>query len=387
MPLKELFMYKEVISFIKEKYKSPTNFIPLHEPRFLGNEKKYVMDTIDSTFVSSVGKYVDRFEEMIKEFTGAKYAIAVVNGTAALHMSLHLAGVKRDELVITQALSFIATCNAISYIGADPVFVDVDAKRLGMSADALGSFLENVELIDGKAIHTPSGKRIAACVPMHTFGLPVEIDKIINLCNKFNIPVIEDAAESLGSTYKNQQTGTFGLLGTYSFNGNKTITCGGGGIIVTNDDELGKMAKHLTTQAKVPHRWEYVHDHIGYNYRCPNLNAALACAQLEQLESFIENKRKTAQEYNHFFKNSAITFVEEPSECRSNYWLNAILLPSYEERNAFLTETNDNNVMTRPIWALMHRLEMFKHCIHDGLRNSIDIETRLVNIPSSVTIQ
>ena len=379
-------MYSYIISFIKNLYKTPTDFIPLHEPRFLGNEKKYVMETIDSTFVSSVGKYVDRFEEMIKEYTGAKYAIAVVNGTAALHMSLHLAGVKRDELVITQALSFIATCNAISYIGAEPVFIDVDSKRLGMSADALMSFLKNVEIIDGKAIHKPTGKRIAACVPMHTFGFPVEIDKIIDICDQYNIPVVEDAAESLGSTYKNKQTGTFGLLGTYSFNGNKTITCGGGGIIVTNDDNLGKMAKHLTTQAKVPHRWEYVHDHIGYNYRCPNLNAALACAQLEQLDTFIENKRKTAEEYKSFFANSSINFIQEQSDSKVNYWLNAILLPSHEARNIFLAETNDNNVMTRPVWALMHRLEMFENCIHDGLVNSIDIENRLVNLPSSVRI-
>lgn len=379
-------MYNDVISFIRETYNIPTDFIPLHEPRFIGNEKKYVMDTIDSTFVSSVGKYVDRFEEMMREYTGAKYAIAVVNGTAALHISLILAGVKKDDLVITQALSFIATCNAISYIGAEPVFIDIDPKRLGMSADALRTFLKNVELLNGVAIHKPTGKKIAACVPMHTFGHPVEIDTIVSLCKEYNIPVVEDAAESLGSTYKGQQTGTFGLLGTYSFNGNKTITCGGGGIVVTNDDELGKMAKHLTTQAKVPHRWEYVHDHIGYNYRCPNLNSALACAQLEQLNSFIKNKRITAEKYKSFFKNSKIVFVEEPENGQSNYWLNAVLLPSYEERNAFLTETNDNQVMTRPIWALMHRLDMFKDCMHDGLVNSIEIEQRLVNIPSSVRI-
>ena len=379
-------MYTDVISFIRETYKNPKDFIPLHEPRFIGNEKKYVMDTIESTFVSSVGKYVDRFEELIQEYTGAKYAIAVVNGTAALHMGLMLAGVKKDDLVITQALSFIATCNAISYIGAEPVFVDVDKQRLGMSADSLKMFLKNVTLINGQAIHEPTGKRVAACVPMHTFGLPVEIDTIVTLCNEYNIPVVEDAAESLGSTYKRQQTGTFGLLGTFSFNGNKTITCGGGGIIVTNNDELGKLAKHLTTQAKVPHRWEYVHDHIGYNYRCPNLNAALACAQLEQLDTFLDNKRITANKYKKFFNNTSIEFIEEPNDSKSNYWLNAILLPSHEERNAFLTETNDSGIMTRPIWALMHRLEMFKNCMHDGLLNSLDIENRLVNIPSSVRL-
>ena len=379
-------MYNDVISFIRETCKTPSEFIPLHEPRFVGNEKKYVMDTIDSTFVSSVGKYVDRFEEMMREYTGAKYAIAVVNGTAALHISLILAGVKKHDLVITQALSFIATCNAISYIGAEPAFIDIDPKRLGMSAEALRTFLKDVELFNGDAIHKPTGKKIAACVPMHTFGHPVEIDTIVSLCKEYNIAVVEDAAESLGSTYKGQQTGTFGLLGIYSFNGNKTITCGGGGIVVTNDDELGKMAKHLTTQAKVPHRWEYVHDHIGFNYRCPNLNSALACAQLEQLDCFIKNKRETAKKYSNFFKNSTITFVEEPANSQSNYWLNAVILPSFEERNAFLTETNDKQVMTRPIWALMHRLDMFKQCIHDELTNSIEIERRLVNIPSSVIL-
>ena len=380
-------MHQKVISFIRKTYSTPTEFIPLHEPRFIGNEKKYVMDAIDSTFVSSVGKYVDQFEEMIKKYTGAKYAIAVVNGTAALHMSLILSGVKRDELVITQALSFVATCNAISYIGAEPVFIDIDPKTLGLSAESLRNFLKNVELIDGIAIHRPSGKKVAACIPMHTFGFPVEIDTIIELCNQYNIPVIEDAAESIGSTYKNKHTGTFGLLGTYSFNGNKTITCGGGGIIVTNNDEIGKLAKHLTTQAKGPHRWEYVHDHIGYNYRCPNLNAALACAQLEKLEEFIENKRNTSNEYKDFFSEiDEIEYLEEPENSKSNYWLHAVLLKNREERDLFLEKMNDNGVMSRPIWALMNKLPMFKHCIHDGLKNSLEIESRLVNIPSSVRI-
>ena len=379
-------MYQEVINFIRELYNSKTDFIPLHEPRFNGNEKKYVLDTIDSTFVSSIGKYVDLFEEKIQDYTGAKYAIAVVNGTAALHMSLILAGVKRNDLVITQALSFIATCNAISYIGAEPAFVDIDKNRLGMSFDALELFLRNVKIINGEPIHQPSGKRIGACVPMHTFGHPVEIDRIVSICNNYNIPVIEDAAESLGSTYKNQHTGTFGLLGTYSFNGNKTITCGGGGIIVTNDERLAKLAKHLTTQAKIPHRWEYVHDHIGYNYRCPNINAALACAQLEEITPILENKRIVAMKYKKYFDSHSIKFIDEPEGCKSNFWLNSLLLNTVKERNDFLQETNDNNVMTRPVWALMHRLDMFKDCLNDGLLNSLDIENRLVNIPSSVTI-
>ncbi len=367
-------------------YQKPEGFIPLHAPQFGGNEKKYLEKTIDSTFVSSVGPFVDRFEQMIQEYTGAKYAIAVVNGTAALHMGLMLAGTERGDLVITQALSFIATCNAISYIGAEPCFVDVDPKNLGLSVDALKQFLQKVEIKNGKAIHLPSGKKIAACVPMHTFGLPTEIDKIVALCSEYGIPVVEDAAESLGSIYKEKHTGTFGKIGTYSFNGNKTITCGGGGIIVTNDSAIGKMAKHLTTQSKVPHRWEFVHDHIGYNYRCPNLNAALACAQMEQLEGFIENKRETAHHYEEFFAESNIGFVSEPKESRSNYWLNAVLLSSAAERDHFLQETNDNEVMTRPVWELMQRLPMFRDCIHDDLTNSIDIASRLVNIPSSVRI-
>ena len=376
--------FNSTIDFIKTIYPNQ-NFIPLHEPRFIGNEKKYVNETIDSTFVSSVGKFVDLFEEKIKEYTGAKYAIAVVNGTAALHIGLKLAKVNTGDLVITQALTFIATCNAINYVGGEPVFIDVDKDRLGMSVFALQNFLVNVELINGQPFHKPTGKRIGACVPMHTFGFPVEIDRIVELCNQYNIPVVEDSAESLGTTYKGKHTGTFGLIGTYSFNGNKTITCGGGGIIVTNDDELGVLAKHLTTQAKVPHKWEYVHDYIGYNYRCPNLNAALACAQIESLENFIENKRETSNKYKSFFKDSEIKYISEPAESRSNYWLNAILLPNKEERELFLQQTNDNGVMTRPVWALMNRLEMFKDCIHDNLENSIYIEERLVNIPSSVT--
>jgi perosamine synthetase len=377
--------FEPTIAFIKSLYPDQ-DFIPLHEPRFVGQERAYVMDAIDSTFVSSVGRYVDLFEERVRDYTGAKYAIALVNGTAALHMSLMLAGVKRDDLVVTQALSFIATCNAISYIGAQPAFVDIDKKNLGMSADALRQFLKDVKLIDGQPIHQPTGRRVAACVPMHTFGFPVEIEEIVEQCNQFHIPVVEDAAESLGSTYKNKHTGTFGKLGTYSFNGNKTITCGGGGIIVTNDESLGKMAKHLTTQAKVPHRWEFVHDHIGYNYRCPNLNAALAVAQLEQLESFIDNKRATSRAYRDFFATQEIHFCTEPENTRSNYWLNAILLRNREERDEFLKNTNSNGVMTRPAWTLMHKLDMFKNCFHDGLSNSMDIEHTLVNIPSSVRL-
>ncbi len=378
--------YNRIIDHIRELHNTPENFLPLHEPRFLGNERKYVLDCIDSTFVSSVGQYVVDFEEKIKAYTGAKYAIAVVNGTAALHLSLILAGVKSNDLVVTQALSFVATANAIKYTGATPYFVDVDKETMGMSPKALKNFLKDVEVRNDIPYYIPTGQKVGAVVPMHTFGFPCEIDSIANLCSDFNIPLIEDAAESLGSTYKEKHTGTFGLLGAYSFNGNKTITSGAGGIIVTNDDELGPLAKHLSTQAKKPHKWEYEHDMLGYNYRCPNLNAALACAQLENLEAFIANKRELAKEYKSFFQAENITFIEEPASSRSNYWLNAILLDSREDRDAFLQATNDAGVMTRPVWTLLHRLEYLKDAMYDSLENSIYIEDRLVNIPSSVRV-
>ncbi|AFD09295.1 LegC family aminotransferase [Solitalea canadensis] len=380
-------MYSEVVGFIRKQFDSD-EFIPLHAPVFTGNEKKYVLDTIDSTFVSSVGKFVDKFEELIREYTGAKYAIATTNGTSALHMALMLAGVKQGDLVLTQPLSFIATCNAISYIGAEPSFIDVDKDTLGLSPEALREFLkESVEIKGGQAIHKNTGRRIAACVPMHTFGHPAKINELLDLCKEYNINLVEDAAESLGSTYMNQQTGTFGLLGTYSFNGNKTITCGGGGMIVTNDDHLGKLAKHLTTQAKVPHRWDFVHDYVGYNYRLPNLNAALACAQMEQLDSFISNKRELAKNYSQFFVEQGIHFISEPSNSKSNYWLNAILLKNRAERDLFLTYSNDKGVMTRPVWELMNRLPMFRHAITSDISNAEWIADRLVNIPSSVRLK
>lgn len=378
-------MFDEVISLIRNHYNRPEGFIPLHEPRFTGNDKKYVADAIDSTFVSSVGKYVDRFEAMMRDYTGATYAVATVNGSAALHMSLLLAGVKRDELVITQPLSFIATCNCISYIGAEPVFVDVDPVTMGLSATKLASFLADKTTVkNGSCYHTATGKRIAACVPMHTFGHPADLDQIVALCTEYKIPLVEDAAESIGSRYKGKHTGTFGLVGAFSFNGNKTITCGGGGMIITNDEHLARLAKHLTTQAKVPHSWEFVHDHIGYNYRLPNLNAALACAQMEQLDPFIENKRILSAQYETFFAGTGIRFMKEPPGTFSNYWLNAILLKDQAERDAFLTYTNNKQIMTRPVWTLMNKLEMFKHCLCENIDTAIDIESRLVNLPSSV---
>lgn len=376
--------FPHIIDFIRSLYPD-RDFIPLHEPHFGGNEKKYLKDCIDSTFVSSVGKYVDRFEEMIREFTGAKCAVATVNGTAALHIALLLAGVQRNDLVITQPLTFIATCNAISYCGAVPVFIDIDRRNLGLSADALEAWLAANSVLEGESCyHIGSRQRLAACVPMHTFGHPCQIDRIVEICDRYHIPVVEDSAESIGSYYKGRHTGTFGKLGIFSFNGNKTITTGGGGMIITNDDELGKLAKHITTTAKVPHPWEFVHDMTGYNYRLPNVNAALGCAQMEQLPETLANKRETARLYQEFFASlDGITYVSEPRDCVSNYWLNVILFSNLEARNVFLQQSNASKVMTRPAWTLMNKLAMFSKAISGDLEISEDIESRLVNIPSS----
>lgn len=379
--------YLPIIDFVKSQFPDK-DFIPLHAPLFIGNEKKYLIDAIDSTFVSSVGAYVNKFEEMMCKITGAKHCIAIVNGTNALHMALLLADVNKDDEVLSQSLTFIATCNAISYIGAEPLFIDVDKDTLGMSPKALNHFLETVAELrpDGFTYNKQTNKRIKACVPMHTFGLPCRIDEIATICDNWNIILIEDAAESLGSYYKGKHTGVFGSIGTFSFNGNKTVTCGGGGAIITDDDAIAKRAKHLTTQAKVAHPWAFVHDEIGYNYRMPNLNAALACAQLEQLERYIQNKRELALTYQNFFATQPINFVKEVKDAKANYWLNAILLESVEEREAFLAFANSNGVMSRPVWELMHRLPMFKDAPRADLSNSEFIADRLVNIPSSVRL-
>jgi aminotransferase in exopolysaccharide biosynthesis len=354
----------------------------------MGNEKKYLNETIDSTFVSSVGSFVNLFEEKIADFTGAQYGIALVNGTNALHIALLLCDVKREDEVLTQALTFIATANAISYIGAKPVFIDVDKDTMGLSPVFLADFLNKngEKRSDGFTYNKTSGKRIKACVPMHTFGFPLRIDEIAKICEDWNIDLIEDAAESLGSYYKGKHTGTYGKFGTFSFNGNKTITCGGGGALITNDETLAKKAKHLTTQAKVPHAWSFMHDEIGYNYRMPNLNAALACAQLELLHSFIENKRELSALYNEFFSKQNIKFVTEIEGAKANYWLNTIILDNEKERDLFLTETNKNGVMTRPVWDLMNTLPMFKDCQQDDLKNSKWLADRIVNIPSSIRL-
>lgn len=381
------FKFQEVVDFVKSQYPNK-QFVALHEPVFIGNERKYVMDAIDSTFVSSVGAYVNRFEEMMTEITGAKYAIAIVNGTNALHIALLLAGVEHQDEVLSQALTFVATANAVSYIGAKLVFVDVDKDTLGMSPKSLKYFLEeNAEKrADGFTYNKTTGRKISACVPMHTFGLPCRIDEIALLCEEWNICLVEDAAESLGSYYKNKHTGVFGKMGVFSFNGNKTVTCGGGGALITDDEQIAKRAKHLSTQAKVPHKWDFVHDEIGYNYRMPNLNAALACAQLEQLNLFVENKRTLTAKYMELANRLELSLVVEPKEAKANYWLNAFVMDSLEDRNAFLEYTNANGVMTRPLWELMNRLPMFKDCQTGDLENSIWLVDRVVNIPSGFRV-
>jgi len=384
--------YQFIIDKIREIYHKPEGKIYLHEPKFIGHEKEYLLECIDSSYVSSVGKFVDRFEEMVAEFTGAKKTVVCVNGTNALHIGMLLLGVERDDEVITQPLTFIATCNAISYIGAHPVFVDVDIDTLGMSPESLRRWLEKNAEFKSHSVpfNKTTGRRIKACVPMHTFGHPCKIDEIIEICQEFNIEVIEDAAESIGSFYKGKHTGTFGKIGALSFNGNKTITTGGGGMLLFQDEELGKYAKHLTTQARVPHQWEFAHDHIGYNYRMPNINAAIGCAQMEQLPHFLAAKRKVAEQYEEFFSTSAsisaktVTFIKEPRHAISNYWLNALIFEDLNERDEFLKETNENGILTRPTWQLMNKLTMFNHCQSDELPNSEWLEERVVQIPSSV---
>ena len=379
-------MYQKIVDYIKDLYGQ--DFVPLSVPQFIGNEKKYLNECIDSTFVSSVGKFVDRFEDDMAAYTGAKRAVVCVSGTNALHMALMLAGVERDDEVLTQALTFIATCNAISYIGAHPVFIDVDKQTMGLSPDAVKAWLAaHAEVKDGQCYNKHTGHRVKACVPMHTFGHPVRIEELAAICAEWHLELVEDAAESIGSKYKGKHTGLFGKVGVLSFNGNKTITTGGGGMLLFNDEELGALAKHLTTQAKVPHRWEFRHDHIGYNYRMPNINAALGCAQLEHLDEYVANKRATAAAYAEFFKQvDDILFFTEPENCFSNYWLNAVILKDHETQQAFLQYTNDHGVMTRPIWELMSRLPMFEHCQHDELENTIFFADRVVNIPSSVRL-
>ena len=372
----------EVIKFIKKLFDSD-EILALHQPVFMGNEKRYLNECIDTTFVSSVGKFVDRFENMIKVYTGAKYAIATVNGTAGLHVALKLVGVQPGTEVITQPLTFVATCNAIRYCDANPIFVDVDIDTMGLSPNSLQKFIdEYTEQRNGYCFNKKTGNKISAVLPMHTFGRPCRIKEIAGICKEFNLALVEDAAESLGSYYQEQHTGTFGEFGVFSFNGNKVITSGGGGMIVTNDPTLAKKAKHITTTAKLAHPYEFIHDDEAFNYRLPNINAALGCAQMESLDIILDNKRHLAEEYNAFFEEKSIVFAKAHNETKQNHWLNAILLENKSIRDDFLKQTNDAGVMTRPIWRLMNKLKMFNKYHTDDLENALWLEERVVNIPS-----
>ena len=379
-------MYKEINRFIRNKFKSQ-DFIPLHVPVFNGNEKKYLNQCIDSTYVSSIGPFVDKFEDLMSQITNTDKTTAVVNGTAAIHVGLRLVGVKENDEVITQALTFVATANAIAYNNAHPIFLDVDLDTMGLSPNAVVNFLEEYgELREEGCYNKKTGRKIAACLPMHTFGFPVHLDELIKVCNIWRIPIVEDAAESLGSEYKGKPTGSFGEVGVFSFNGNKIVTSGGGGAITTNNIKMGERAKFLTTTAKQPHPFEYIHNELGYNFRMPNLNAALACAQLEQLNMYLNKKRNLATSYDKFFHKKGIKFRRETKNTKANYWLMCIELENLEERNLFLEFTNSNNIMTRPIWKSMDSLPMYKNCQKDELLNTKFLEDRIVNIPSSVIL-
>jgi len=375
---------QKVISFIRSLYNTDA-FIPLHAPHFGGNEKKYLLECIDSTFVSSVGPFVNQFETEIANYTGAKHGVAVVNGTSALHTALLVCGVEKGDEVLTQSLTFVATANSIKYCDAEPVFIDVDRDTMGLSPNALEAFLEEHSTMrNGSCYNKATNKRIRACLPMHTFGFPCRIDKICEICAKFGIKVVEDAAEAIGSELNGKKIGTFGDVGVFSFNGNKVITSGGGGALITNDDLIAKESKHLTTTGKTKHSYEFHHDRIAFNYRMPNINAALLCAQLEQLVHLLSNKRKLAEQYKTFFDPlDEVELRWEMKGTKANFWLISLEMKDKQARDHFLRKTNENEIMTRPIWQLMHKLPMFKHCLKDEQKNALYLEERIVNIPSS----
>ncbi|MCC6932932.1 MAG: LegC family aminotransferase [Deltaproteobacteria bacterium] len=381
-------MNENIVKFIRQVYKTE-EFIPLHAPVFLGNEKRYLNECIDSTFVSYVGNYVTEFENQVASYTGVKHAVAMANGTLALHIALLLSGVKANEEVLTQALTFVATINAINYCGASPIFLDSDLDTLGLAVSDLEEFLENEteQGADGFCYNRKTKRRIAACLPVHIFGHPCHIDKLHQLCLARRIPLIEDAAESIGSRRGGVHTGNFGEAAIVSFNGNKTITTGGGGMLLTNDEQLAKRAKHISTTAKQPHPWNFFHDEVGYNYRLTNLNAAVGCAQMESLSAILANKRETAALYDDYFRENGIKMFKEPANCESNYWLNAIVFSNMKERDSFLEYANAQGVMARPVWTLNHKLLMYSHCQKTALTNAQYWEERLVNIPSSVRLK
>jgi len=377
-------LYKKIVEFIRIQFNTD-EFIPLHAPVFRGREKEYLIDCINTGYVSSVGSYVTKFEKMCCDYVGISYAVATVNGTSALHTALHMLDVSSGDEVLTQPLSFVATSNAIKYCGAVPVYVDVEKETFGMSPDSLSIFLKKYAEIDkqGNCINKSTGRKIKVCIPVHVFGHPVRIYDIVEICKDYRIYVVEDCAESIGSTVRGVHTGRFGKIGAFSFNGNKTITTGGGGMLVTDDEELATRAKHITTTAKTPHKWEYIHDETGFNYRLPNINAALGCAQMEELPKYINNKRELAKAYKDFFNDTEIDYFEEKQGYKSNYWLNAIIMKNESDRDEFLQYSNDKGVMTRPLWRLNNKLKMYENCQHGSLDNAEWLESRVVNIPSS----
>lgn len=380
-------MQQTLFRLIRDIYQTK-DFIPLHAPRFDGQESAYVQDTLDSTFVSSVGAYVDRFEVDMASYCKSSKAVAVMNGTAALQAALYAAGVVTNDLVVTQSFTFVATCNAIHWAGAEPVFVDVSELSLGLCPKSLAEFLQQECLLsEHGCIHRKSQRRVRAVVPMHTFGHPVELEELLLLCQQWQLVLIEDAAESLGSLYKDRHTGTFGRFGILSFNGNKIITTGGGGMVLCADPTDGVRLKHLTTTAKVPHPYEFVHDDYGFNYRMPNLNAALGCGQMEQLDRFIADKRQIAAVYQEFFADSDFRFVKEPPYARSNYWLNAVVCPTAETKTQLLETAAESGIMLRPAWRPTHQLAMYQHCMRTDLAVTEYLAERLVNLPSSVRSQ
>lgn len=380
-------MFEKIVRFIREIFNTD-GVIPLHEPKFISNEKKYLNECIDSTYVSYAGAFVERFETMVSDFTGSRFAVSTANGTLALHLALMIEGVRPGDEVLTQALTFVATANAISHCGARPIFIDCDRNTLGMSPQKLQEFLEENALLgdDGICYNKKTGEKVAACIPVHVFGHPAEIRDIKGICDSYRIPIIEDAAESLGSFSTGKHTGTFANLGILSFNGNKVITTGGGGMVITDDEKLAGKARHIATTAKVGDSWKFIHDEIGFNYRLPNINAAIGCAQMEKIHTFLENKRELALIYKEFFGNMGIEFFVEKGGCRSNYWLNTIILKDRAQRDEFLEYAHKNNIMSRPAWALLNTLPMYTDCERDDLGNSRWLQDRIVNLPSSVRI-
>ena len=380
-------MFDDFIRFVQELY-GTKELIPLHSPRFNGNEKKYLLETIDSTFVSSVGEFVNRFEQQVADYTGSSHAIAVVNGTVALQIALKLSGARYNTEVITQSFTFVATSNAIRHCGAVPVFVDVNRSTMGLSPKSLEEFLEGqCELRDdGTCWNRLSNRQVVSCLPVHTFGFPAQLNEIKKICDHYNIVMVEDAAESLGSFYGKKHTGVIGKLAALSFNGNKIITTGGGGMILTNDNKLAKQARHITTTAKKPHKWEFNHDEVAYNYRLPNLNAALGVAQMESLLEYIKNKREVAHQYQAWGARNNMNFIQEPANTKANYWLNVVIMQDKRYRDQILEATNNRNIMTRPAWVPMHKLSINQDCQCSDMRNTEWLYDRVVNVPSSVNL-